>query len=279
MGTKTCSVCRCEKDLGVFGRKAASKDGLQEKCKACISAYASSLRVKRAMSQVPKGDKEAALGSFLHAARTAKGLSQLALGELVGVTDAQVRLWEKGVAIPTKRNMVALAHALDVVPPMEVTANNEGRLPVGITTCISCGKSFPQYKARVKHCSKTCSGKTQSASQRGQDNPRWKDGTTKACGGYIKQKAFDGHPLADAGGYVMQHRLVVEAAIGRLLSANERVHHKNGVRDDNRPENLELWMIKGKKDPAGVRVADAVRDLLRSLPPDELAKVLAEFKP
>ena len=92
--------------------------------------------------------------------------------------------------------------------------------------------------------------------------------------GYIKAKAPAGHPLADKNGYVMEHRLVMEHMLGRFLTADERVHHKNGKRDDNRPENLELWIGAGKKDPAGVRVSDAVIDLFSSLPATTQSEVL-----
>ena len=70
---------------------------------------------------------------------------------------------------------------------------------------------------------------------------------TLSIEGYVTIKTPDG--------ITMEHRWVMEQHLGRKLLRTETVHHINGIRDDNRIENLELW---ANQHPYGQRVEDVI---------------------
>jgi hypothetical protein len=87
------------------------------------------------------------------------------------------------------------------------------------------------------------------------------------------------HPNAHKTGYVAEHTKVMAAMLGRPLERFEEVHHRNGIRSDNRSENLELW-ARGMQPP-GSRVSDLIEAALRVLKlysPELLAEPRLESK-
>ena len=75
---------------------------------------------------------------------------------------------------------------------------------------------------------------------KGKNHPSWKNGRIKEKEGYIYIRKPE-HPNSNATGYVFEHRLVMEKYLDRYLEPEEEIHHINGIKDDNRIENLRLY--------------------------------------
>jgi hypothetical protein len=94
--------------------------------------------------------------------------------------------------------------------------------------------------------------------QIGEKNDNWKGGRVDRTDGYIYKKRV-GHPRATkSGDYVLEHILVVEEYIGRYLFDDEVVHHINGVKNENRLENLYLTTQSEHMKMHNIKVAHLV---------------------
>lgn len=74
----------------------------------------------------------------------------------------------------------------------------------------------------------------------GEHNPAWKGGRQIDKDGYVLIHRPD-HPRATSHGYVREHRLVMERVLGRYLTPEEVVHHRDGNKQHNDPENLQVF--------------------------------------
>jgi len=151
---------------------------------------------------------------------------------------------------------------------MIIKRDNKGRIlgnPKFKSTCKICNEDIWDYRQRnVCSFPKKCLSILRSNNwknnnpaklsevrnilkikQTGKNNNQWNGGKVKVyshasqnkTNHYIKVK-MSTHPFSDIQGYIMQHRLVMEAYIGRYLNKEEIIHHINGNKSDNRIENL-----------------------------------------
>lgn len=75
---------------------------------------------------------------------------------------------------------------------------------------------------------------------KGKDNPHWKGGIHYRKDGYILVRKGIFKKTDTGTKYILQHRLVVEKFMGKKLLRNQIVHHINGIKSDNRIENLKV---------------------------------------
>ncbi len=142
-------------------------------------------------------------------------------------------------------------------------SKTDGRTRARVIECAFCRRrALQSIFHRSRYCSPRCGNlnaidEGRKGPQNGEHAPRWLGGRIQRNGYVLVYQPEHPTVVGSARIYVAEHRLVMEKMIGRYLKPQETVHHKNGIRDDNRPENLELW---AKSHPPGQRVSDIEHD-------------------
>jgi ribosomal protein L24E len=127
-------------------------------------------------------------------------------------------------------------------------------------TCEFCGEEFllspsqAYYVRQGTRAGRWCSKKCEGLGRALRPLDRLHNGKPARLdnNGYVMIHEPD-HPKAIGGGWVSEHRFIVEQHLGRALAADEHVHHMNGVKDDNRLENL---IVMGQNDHARLSAHD-----------------------
>lgn len=159
----------------------------------------------------------------------------------------KIRLFQIGKIISEDtRKKISLATMGDKNHNFGKHHPNETKRKIGI-------KQIGNTNTRGYHFSDVSKLKMSLAHQ-GEKCWNWKGGRVIASNGYVLIKNLN-HPFRDKNGYVAEHRLVMEKFLGRYLTKKELIHHLNGIHDDNRIKNLELWT---NSHPHGQRVEDKI---------------------
>jgi len=137
------------------------------------------------------------------------------------------------------------------------------RTPV-LKICAACGVQMrlkPSQAGRI-YCSKAC--ETTKRTLRPLERVHNGRPARLDAKGYVMVWQPD-HPNASLKGWQLEHRLIAEAVVGRYLASSEHVHHKNGIKDDNRPENLEVMDGNAHAALSSTEYHDSVRRALARL--------------
>ncbi len=167
-------------------------------------------------------------------------LKELAAQAGVSYQTVRRRLAALGVELRGKAKTDAQRSARSAAMTVPLDLDLLHRLADGTRSCEEIAEHFPVSAETIRERMQQLGLPRLPAKARPQRNPFWAGGFHIDRDGYILRHMPD-HPDATAAGYVREHRLVMEAHLGRRLLPQEVVDHRNRDTSDNRIENLHLY--------------------------------------
>lgn len=156
-----------------------------------------------------------------------------------------------------------------------VACSNAAQVTSPLKECEFCGIEYRAVKGkRERFCSRDCY--IAASYKRPLDRQHNGKPAVLDNSGYVRIYE-PGHPAATRNGWIFEHRYIVEQAIGRTLAPDEHVHHLNHIRDDNRPENLQLLSHSQHSSITGKENGDALKAALEAR--QKLAEYVALYGP
>lgn len=188
-------------------------------------------------------------------------LSRSKMAELCNVSDTIILLWMKKYNLPRRSRSEAGKNRI-------CTRETRQKMSKSHKGCIAWNKGLTkETDKRLKQLGKK---------HRGENHWNWKGGKWKNNKGYIHIWVNKTNPYFEmnkkCGCYIYEHRLVMAKHLGRCLKDWEYIHHINGIKDDNRIENLVIVTIFQHN-----KVIDFLANLWIKEHPDTVEKVTRDF--
>ncbi len=282
---KICSRCHESKRFKQFHRDSTKRDGLNKACKVCVKQYHMDTGRQKAVRTCSRCGKTKPSHEFWSQRKTCDDCygvpyQRIAYGNCARCGNVFIKTRRSGkkycndcgYARTGKASLDGSYSYIRFIKCPRCESYFIGHSNKTARYCSpACGGGTPRPKKECHFCNKLfkpnrakniyCSFKCYCSDPNKPVNARAAKlgNRLKGSEGYIEIRVSNDYAFRTTKRpYMLEHRKIMSDYLGRKLKGDEVVHHRNGIRDDNRLENLELWV--GATHPKGIRVREFVKE-------------------